>query len=94
MTCKEILFSDHAITQMFKRSVSVDHVKWVIENGELIISYLNDKPYPSYLVLGYIGTRPIHILVGRDEEVKKCIIITAYEPDPNIWETGFKSKRS
>lgn len=94
MTCKEVLFSDHAISQMFKRNISVDDVKWVLENGEIIAEYQNDKPYASCLMLGYRNSRPIHIVVGKDEEKERCIVITAYEPDPNIWQPGFKSKRS
>lgn len=94
MTCKEVLFSDHAITQMFKRNISVDDVKRVIENGETIAEYPYDKPYPSYLMLAKVNNRPIHIVVGKDEVIEKCIVVTAYEPDPNIWEPGFKSKRS
>lgn len=94
MTCNEVLFSDHAITQMFKRSISVDDVKRVIEMGETIAEYLNDKPYPSCLMLAYINNRPIHVVVGRDEEKGRCIVVTTYEPDPNIWQPGFKSKKS
>jgi len=93
MICKETLFSDHAITQMFKRNISVDNVKFIIENGEIIITYFYDKPYPSHLILGYIDKRPIHIVVGKDGNLERCIIITAYEPDENIWQAGFKLKR-
>jgi hypothetical protein len=93
MVCKETLFSDHAITQMFKRNISVDNVKFVVEKGEVLITYPNDKPYPSCLMLGYINSRPIHIVVGKDTDLEMCIIITAYEPDENIWEAGFKSKK-
>jgi hypothetical protein len=94
MTCKEVLFSDHAITQMFKRNISVDDVKRVIEGGETIAEYLYDKPYPSCLMLASVNDRPIHIVLGKDEEKERCIVVTAYEPDPSIWEPGFKSKRS
>jgi hypothetical protein len=94
MTCKEVLFSDHAITQMFKRNISVDDVKRVIEGGETIAEYPYDKPYPSCLMLASVNNRPIHIVVGKDEEKERCIVVTAYEPDPGIWEPGFKSKRS
>ena len=94
MTCKEVLFSDHAITQMFKRNISVDDVKRVIEGGANIAEYPYDKPYPSYLMLASVNNRPIHIVVGKDEEEERCIVVTAYEPDPSIWEPGFKSKRS
>ena len=94
MTCKEVLFSDHAITQMFKRKISVDDAKLVIEKGETIAEYSSDRPYPSCLMLAYVDNRPVHIVLGKDEEKERCIVITAYEPDPNIWEPGFKSKRS
>jgi hypothetical protein len=93
MICKETLFSDHAITQMFKRNISVDNVKIIIESGEIIATYFYDKPHPSYLILGYIDTRPIHIVAGKDEDLGRCIIITAYQPDENIWEVGFKLKK-
>jgi len=78
---------------MFKRNISVDDVKFVLENGEVVITYSYDKPYPSYLILGYINNRPLHVVVGKDDGLGRCIIITAYEPDANIWQTGFKSKK-
>jgi hypothetical protein len=93
MVCKETLFSDHAITQMFKRNISVDNVKFIVERGEVIITYFYDIPYPSYLILGYIDSRPIHVVTGRDDLLGRCIIITTYEPDRNIWEAGFKLKK-
>ena len=93
MICKETLFSDHAITQMFKRNISVDDVKFALVHGELIVTYFNDKPHPSYLLLAYAGNRPIHVLTGKDDALGRCIIITAYEPDVSIWEAGFKVKK-
>ena len=57
MTCKEVLFSDHAITQMFKRNISVADAKLVIERGETVTEYSNDKPYPSCLMLAYVNNR-------------------------------------
>lgn len=93
MICEEILFSDHAITQMFRRNISVDEVKFIAENGEVITTYLHDRPYPGYLLLGYAGNRPIHLVLGKDDDSGRCIIITAYEPDKNIWDAGFRSKK-
>lgn len=78
---------------MFRRNISVDNVKFVVENGEVIMTYLHDRPYPSYLVLGYVSDRPIHLVVGKDDSLERCIIVTAYEPDESIWDGGFKSKK-
>jgi hypothetical protein len=93
MICKETLFSDHAITQMFKRNISVDNIKFVVERGEVITDYLHDKPYPSYLMLGYIDKRPVHVVLGKDDITGRCIIITAYEPDEITWQADFKTKK-
>ena len=92
MICGEILFSDHAIGQMFKRNISVDDVKLVMNSGEIIATYLLDKPYPSYLMLGYIVKRPLHVVVAKNDDISRCTVVTAYEPDEAIWAYGFKSK--
>ena len=36
MICKTLVFSDHAINQMFKCDILVEDVKQVIETGEVI----------------------------------------------------------
>lgn len=55
MDCKRKSFNDHAVIQMFKRDISVEDVDKVINTGEIIKKYSSDKPYPTYLVLSYIG---------------------------------------
>jgi hypothetical protein len=59
----------------------------------LIKEYPHDKPYPSYLILGYIDNRPVHIVLGEDGKLGRCIVITTYEPDETIWQVDFKSKK-
>jgi hypothetical protein len=77
---------------MPERGISRMVITEVLKNGEIINEYPDDKPYPSMLILKFIGNRPIHAVVGQDEE-GKCFIITAYEPDKEIRENDFKSKR-
>jgi hypothetical protein len=91
MVCSTIVFSDHAIGQMFKRDILVDDVKQVIDIGEVIKEYPNDKPYPSYLMLYHVNHRPLHLVVAKDD-LDKCIVITVYEPTKEIWATNFKTK--
>ncbi len=92
MKCGNLIFSNHAINQMFKRGIDVDDVKHVIKTGEVIHSYSDDKPFSSYLILGYYKAKPIHVLVAFDEHTNKCIIITTYYPDPVIWNKDLKTK--
>jgi hypothetical protein len=93
MLCDNIVFSDHAINQMFKRSISVDDVVNIIEIGEIIQEYPDDKPYPSYLILGFLNQRPLHIVMAKNDFENNCIIVTAYQPSTDIWNTDFKTKK-
>ncbi len=61
-----IYFSNHAAKQMFQRDISVKEVEYVLENGEIIFDYSDDKPYPSSLILGYYIQRPLHVVFSLD----------------------------
>jgi hypothetical protein len=84
-------FRLHAVQMMFERNISPDHVIDVVKNGEVIRQYDDDTPYPSRLILGWVEDRPIHI-VAADADTD-TIIITAYEPDPEVWNADFKAKK-
>jgi len=93
VNCRELSFTKHSLQRMFSRSIPPEQVRQIVNNGEKIIEYPDDTPYPSTLLLGYVGSRPIHVLVGRDSSMAICYIITVYEPDPMIWEDNFKNRR-
>lgn len=78
---------------MFQRGIAVEDVRAVLMTGKAIIDYPDDQPYPSRLMLGWHGNRPIH-LVTADTEEGETIVITVYEPDPALWEPGFERKKS
>jgi len=40
----EVIFSQHAIQQMFRRGITTIQVKYALTHGEEIKSYPNDKP--------------------------------------------------
>lgn len=89
----KLVFRVHAIQQMFQRSISKNDVLDVIENGDIIREYPDDTPYPSRLMLGWREKRPIHVVAADNPTSGETIIITAYEPDPAIWEADFKKKK-
>ena len=68
-------------------------IREVVENGEVLREYADDTPYASRLMLGWIEERPIHIVAADNDPDDETIIITAYEPDPAIWEADFKTKK-
>jgi hypothetical protein len=89
----EIIFSFHALQQMFKRNISVEQVKYAILNGEEIRSYPEDKPYPSKLLLVFENEIPLHIVIAQNSIENQTIVITAYNPESDIWLEDFKTRR-
>ncbi len=60
----KIIFRTHAIQRMFQRRVDEKDVRSVLETGEIIEIYSDDTPYPSRLILGWLGNRPLHIVAA------------------------------
>lgn len=94
MDYKRIIFSGHAVRQMFQRTISKDDILAVIRNGEVIVDYPDDKPYPSCLMLGFIQQKPLHVVFALDTENQVGIVVTAYVPDAHLWTEDFKSRRN
>ena len=93
MTVPPLIFRVHAIERMFRRGISKDDVRSVLEGGQVIEEYPEDQPYPSRLILGWCGSRPLHVVTSDDSNTHETIIITVYEPDPAKWEAGFSRRR-
>jgi len=93
MAFDQLVFRVHAIQRMFQRRIGVDDVRHVLATGEVIEEYPSDYPYPSRLVLGWCGSRPIHVVMADNAEAQETMVITVYEPDPAHWEPGFKRRK-
>ncbi len=76
-----------------QRGISPDQVRALVEQGETIAEYPKDTPYPSRLMLGYADERPLHLVLGYNEEELAGIVITVYEPRLEIWQDDFRKKR-
>ena len=91
MSSERLIFRIHAIQRMAQRGISVEDVRRILETGQVIEDYPNDFPYPSALVLGWIGGRVIHVVAATTPSEK--IVITVYEPDPARWEADWKRRK-
>lgn len=88
----KIIYPPYVLKRMIERNLTVAEVRDVLENGELIEEYKADSP-PRYLLLGWSGNRPIHV-VGEDDPVaNETTVVTAYEPDAKRWKVGFRERR-
>lgn len=94
MNYEQINFSGHAVERMFEKRITKNDVVEVIATGEIIAEYPDDRPFPSYLMLGFKNLRPLHVVFAVDEDSQTCHIITVYSPDSSLWSEDFKIRRS
>ena len=93
MEFERIVFSGHAVVRMFERSITDVDVRHVLDTGEVIVRYSEDKPFPSCIVLGYVGDRVIHVVAALDDKNRTCHVITVYEPELKRWQPDFRTRR-
>lgn len=89
----KVIYRVHAVRRMFERGISEEEVSQVLSDGEEIAAYPDDTPYPSRLLLGWRGNRPMHVVAAYNGQDDEQIVITVYEPDPALWEEGFRRRR-
>jgi hypothetical protein len=91
---KKILYLPHALRQMSRpdRMIGAPEIRSVIEQGEVIEDYPEDKRGHGCLMIGYGNDGcPIHVVCSPKEDY--LAIITAYIPDREQWENDFKTRR-
>ena len=92
--CKndKIAWKEHATQRLIQRHImKADAIECVL-NGEIIETYISDKPFASCLVFGYTERkRPIHVVCSFDGEY--IHFITAYEPDTIKFYSDLKTRR-
>ena len=81
---KEIVFSSHSLARMFERGIPFEYVRQTIKTGNIIEKYPDDRPYPSVLLVCNIEGVYLHVVKAESEEAD--IVITAYYPDPELWD--------
>lgn len=89
-----LVFRVHAVERMFQHGISGEDVRSVLEDGEIIRRYPDDTLYPSRLVLGWRESDPVHVVAADDVGSETSFVITVYKPDSELWEPGFRRKRS
>lgn len=93
MNSRPIIYRIHAIQRMFERRISGENVRQVLQAGEVIEDYSDEMPFPSSLMLGRRGTRPLHVVMAENTEEGESVVITVYEPDPAQWKSGSRNRK-
>ena len=93
MTSQPIIYRIHAIQRMFERRISEENVRQVLRSGEMIEDYSDEMPFPSRLMLGRRGNRPLHVVVAENTNEDETTVITVYEPDPSQWKSNSRDRK-
>ncbi len=89
---ENIAITEHARIRLYERNIGIDDIVNGINTGEIIKQYPDDKPLPSCLILGFsVKSEYIHIVASCDTDF--IYLITAYFPDPDMWENDFKTRK-
>jgi len=86
-----IIFPPYVLKHMIERNIPVAAVRDILENGDIIEEYPADEP-PRYLMLGWSGTRPIHVVAEDDPVTGETTAVTVYEPDIKLWKEEFTKR--
>ena len=65
----------------------------VASTGEVIEIYPGGTVFPSELVLGWVESRPLHVVLAYSEDGERAAVLTAYEPDIDRWQADFKRRK-
>lgn len=81
----QVVWRKHTLQRLAERHI--------LQKGEVVRSYTDDRPFPSLLLLGWVRERPLHVVASYDVLDDVVYIITAYEPSIDVFEPDFKTKK-
>ena len=76
-----------------KRPITRETVSAAADSFEVVQQYPLDKYLSSYLIRAEHRGLLFHVLVATDTAKGNIHIVTAYVPDPEKWDNGFRSRR-
>jgi hypothetical protein len=66
-----VFFKKHALIRIIEKKISIKEIEEALLSCTIIETNMEEKPLPSYLVLGYTqNKRPLHVLVALDKNEK------------------------
>lgn len=91
-----IRLSQHGFRKLQERAIEYDEILAGLALAEPIEFYPDYVHGPSVLVLqtDFQG-EPIHVMWGLPKQGPQfAAIVTAYKPDPTLWETGMTRRKA
>ncbi|MEW6620071.1 MAG: DUF4258 domain-containing protein [bacterium] len=91
---KDFYITYHAFLMMNEREIKRFELIRSLYKGEIIERNPESKPYPSFLVLGWLESGdPLHIKCSHSPIGKRLRIVTVYVPSDEKWEKDYKTRK-
>ena len=92
----DYLVSRHGYDELDKDGIVAADAFAGVASAVVVEDYPDRMRGPSVLALQYDGAnRPIHVLWGIPAGQRRpAVLITAYRPDPNLWDDDFRRRQS
>lgn len=88
--------SEHASAEALDDDLDIVSVVMGVPDGEVLEDYPTDPRGSSCLVLLRLepNHKPVHVVLGYDDDLDRAIVITVYRPHPTKWSDDFRHRRS
>ncbi len=87
---KDVIIKLHAYDRIKQRELNLEMIENAILEDDIVESYPDDYPLSSILLLGFHDKCPLHIICAPSD--KGLIIISAYIPNQDIWQSDYKTR--
>lgn len=89
----KVFWTYHVNMRLRGRFINRRAILQSYEGYEIIEEYAKDKYLPSYLIYSEYQGEIFHILFAVDLKGVNVRVVTAYRPNPEEWEEGFRTRR-
>ncbi len=91
---EKIAWSLHAVKKLRAEKLRKKDVEAALKECIILEDYdMEGRPLPGCLVLGFIGSAPMHSVIAIDEDFDRIFIITVYKPSPERWQHDWKRRK-
>ncbi len=93
-TSERIYWSFHAVKKLRIERLRKKDVEDSLKTCIIIEDYdMKGRPLPGCLVLGFIGSIPVHAVIAIDCDFDRIFVITVYKPSPKRWKSDWKRRK-
>jgi hypothetical protein len=92
----DVHVSEHGFEELRKDGILIDDVVAGIATAVAVEDYPTRQRGPGVLALQHdLSGRPIHVVWALPaNERRPAVIVTAYRPEPKLWDEDFKRRSS